>query len=430
MKVSEEKIDAHKTVLEIEVPQAEVAKAFDRAYQKLAAKVNIPGFRKGKAPRKVLEMRLGKETLMDEALDILVSGSYPKALKERNIEPVSRPEIDVAEFEQDKPLVYKATVVPKPEVVLGEYKGLKVEKNMAEVTAKDIDKQLDNLRNRHARMVVAGNAAKLKKGDFAMIDFEGFIDGQPFKGGDAKGYPLEVGSGSFIPGFEDQLIGARAGEEREITVTFPQDYFAAEMAGKEAVFKVKVHDIKRKELPALDDDFVKEVGEFDTLEELKADIENKLKQTAADQAERDFRTSAIKTAVENAQIDIPEIMVEEELDSILREMDVNLQNRGLSLEKYAQMSKTDIGELREKYRDQARYSVKTDLVLDAVAKAENLEVKPEDFEAEVAAMAAGYQAPVEEVRKIIMEQGRVGALASRIVRKKAAQFIVDGVAAE
>jgi trigger factor len=429
MNVKAEKIDAHKTMLEIEVPQPEVAKAVDKAYHKLADKVNIPGFRKGKVPRKILEMRLGKQALMDEAFEILATPAYGKALDEQNIDPVTRPEIEVVTFEEDKPLVFKATVIVKPEIELGEYKGLKVAKPAVTVGEEEVNRQLESLRNRNAKMVVAEDAA-LAKGDFAIIDFEGFIDGAPFKGGDGKGYPLEIGSGSFIPGFEDQLLGAKAGEEREVKVTFPADYFASELAGKTAEFKVKVNDVKRKELPAIDAEFVKEVSEFDSVEELKADIENKLKQSAEEKADREFRTNAIKAAVDNCSVDIPPVMVESEIDNMLREMDINLQNRGMSLAKYLEATKTDVAALRANYREAAVESVKTDLMLEAIAKAEKIEATPEDLNQEVAAMAAGYRAPVEEVRKIILTEGRLEALARSVVRKKAAQAVIDGVAAE
>ncbi len=429
MKVTAEKIDAHKTALSIEVPQAEVAKAVDRAYHKLADKVNIPGFRKGKVPRKVLEMRIGKAALLDEAFELLATPAYVKALDEQGIEPVSRPEIEVVTFEEDKPLVFKATVIAKPEIELGEYKGLKVEKPAVTVGAEEVTKQLENLRNRHAKMVVAEDAA-LAKGDFAIIDFEGFVDGAPFKGGEGKGYPLEIGSGSFIPGFEDQLIGAKAGEEREVKVDFPADYFASELAGKKAEFKVKVNDVKRKEMPAIDDEFVKEVSDFDSGEELKADIENKLKQTAEDKADREFRTNAIKAAVDNCTVDIPPVMVESEIDNMLREMDISLQNRGMSLAKYLEATKTEVAALRANYREAAVESVKTDLMLEAIAKAEKIEATTEDIDQEIAAMAAGYRAPVDEVRKIVMAEGRLDSLARSVVRKKAAQMVIDSVAVE
>lgn len=429
MKVTAEKIDAHKTVLEMEIPQPEVAKAVDRACQKLASKVNIPGFRKGKVPRKILEMRLGKEAILDEAFDMLAPGAYAQALQEQNIDPVSRPEIELVTLKEDQPLVFKATVVAKPEVTLGEYKGLKVAKPPVEVAAADVDKQLENLRNRNAKMVVVEDAA-LQKGDFAIIDFEGFVDGAPFKGGDAKGYPLEVGSGSFIPGFEDQLLGAKPGEDREVKVTFPDDYFVAELAGKEAQFKVKINDVKRKELPEIDDEFAKEVGEGDTVEELKASIENKLKQAAEEKADREYRTAAVKAALANVTVEVPEVMVENQIDSMLEDMDVNLQNRGMSLAKYMEYAKTDIATMRQNYRETALESVKTDLMLDAVIKGEKLEVAPEELEAEIAHMAASYQAPVDEVRKIIMQEGRLNSLAGSVLRKKAAQLIIDSATAE
>ncbi len=429
MKVTAEKVDAHKIVLELEVPQPEVAKAVDKAYHKVAAQVNVPGFRKGKAPRKILEMRLGKQALMDEAFEMLATPAYAQALDEQKIEPVTRPEIEVVTFEEDKPLVFKATVTAKPEIELGEYKGLKVAKPEATVSEEDINRQLTNLQNRHAKMVVVEDAA-LAKGDFAIIDFVGTIDGVPFKGGEGKGYPLEIGSGSFIPGFEDQLIGAKAGEERLVTVTFPADYSAAELAGKEADFTVKIEDVKRKEVPAIDDDFAKEVGEFSSLEELKADIENRLKEAAAEKADREFRQNAIKAAADNCTVDIPDVMIESEIDNMLREMDISLQNRGLSLAKYLEATKTDVKAMRAGYRESAVASVKTDLMLEAIAKAEQVDATPEDLDKEVAAMAAGYQAPVEEVKKIILAEGRLEALARSVVRKKAAQIVIDSAVAE
>jgi len=429
MKVSAERIDNHKVQLEIEVPQPEVAKAVDKAYQKLANKVNIPGFRKGKVPRKILEARIGKEALLDEAFEIMAGPAYSKALQEQDIDPVTRPEIEVVTLQEDQPLVFKATVIAKPEVTLGEYKNLSVEQPSAEVTDEEVEKNLESQQVRHAKMVVAEDAA-LQNGDFAIIDFAGFIDGQPFKGGEAAGYPLEVGSGSFIPGFEDQLLGAKAGEAREVAVTFPEDYFVPELAGKEANFKVKVNDVKRKELPALDDDFAKETSEFTTLEELKADIKNKLEQAAKQKADREYKNNIVKAAVDNASVDIPEVMVERRVDNMIEDFDVNLQNRGLSLDKYLEYAKTDLSAMRESYREAALQSVKTDLVLEAVAKAENLDVKPEELEREIAIMAHGYQRPVEEVRKVILEQGHVSSLAETVIRKKAAQVIIDSSVTE
>jgi len=430
MKVTAEKLDTHKTMLRMEIPQAEVAKAVDRAYQKLANKVNVPGFRKGKVPRKILEMRLGKEALMDEAFELLAPNAYSAALEEHNIEPVGRPEIEVVTCKEDEPLVFTATVVIKPEILLGEYKGLKIKKPSVEITAEDVDRDIESLRSRHARMIVLENA-ELKQGDFAIIDFEGFVDGVPFKGGEAKGYPLEVGSGSFIPGFEEQLIGSKAGDECEVKVTFPADYHAEDLAGKEALFKVKVNDIKRKELPAVDDEFVKEIGDTNTtVEELRADLENKLKQAAEEKADREYNAAALKTAVANATVDIPDVMIESQIDNMLQDLDVNLQNRGMSIAKYLEYIKSDVDSLRKDYREMAEISVKTDLLLDMVAKTEKVEIKPEEIETEIAAMAASYKAPVDEVRKIILQEGRLDSLVRSILRKKASHLIVDSAVAE
>ncbi|MDF2570248.1 MAG: tig 1 [Sporomusa sp.] len=429
MKVTAERIDNHKTVLNLEIPQTEVAKAVEKAYRKLANQVNIPGFRKGKAPRKVVEMRIGKEALLDEAFEILAPQAYAKALEEQAIDPVGRPEIEVVTLGEDQPLVFKATVIKKPEVTLGQYKNLVIEKTITEVTDADVDAELEKNRSRNAKMVVVENA-ELKQGDLAIIDFKGFVDGVPFDGGEGKSYPLEIGSGSFIPGFEEQLVGAKSGDEREVSVSFPEDYFVAELAGKAAKFTVNIHDIKRKEMPELDDEFAKESGEFDTLAELKSDIKNKLEQAAVDKAEREFRTAAIKAVVDNAEIDVPEIMVENQTDNMIQDLDVNLQQRGMQLEKYLEYTKMDIAALRENYRASALYNVKTDLVLEAIVKAEGFTAAPEELQREIESMAQNYQTTVEEIAKVIRETNRFQALSDSVMRKKAAQLIIDSVAAQ
>jgi trigger factor len=429
MKVEAEKIENNQVVLKIEVPTEEVTKAIDKAYHKLANQVNIPGFRKGKAPRKILEVRLGKEAILDEAFEIVASKAYSEALDEQKLEPVDRPKTDIITLKEGEPVVFKVTVTVKPEIVLGEYKGLKIEKPSVEITEEQVSQQMENLRNRNAKMIVVEDAV-IQKGDFAIIDFEGFVDGQPFKGGEGKGYPLEVGSGSFIPGFEDQLLGAKAGEAKEVKVNFPEDYFVPELAGKEAVFTVTINDVKRKELPELDDEFVKDVSEFNTIEEFKADVQNKLKEAAEQKAERDFHNNTVKAAVDNVKVDIPDVMVESRIDNMVEDLDINLQNRGSKLEKYLEYVKMDMKALRDSYREAALYNVKTDLVLEAIAKAEEIKVNPEDLEAEIAAMAEGYGRKVEEVRDIILKQGHVAALAGSILRKKAAQIIIDNVVKE
>lgn len=427
MKVTAERIEDHKVVLEMEVPQAEVSKAVERAYAKLANKINVPGFRKGKVPRKILEQRIGTQALLDEAFDILAPKAFNDALVEQGIEPVDRPQIDVITLAEDKDLLFKATVTAKPEVKLGEYKGLKVEKKLEDVTEQQVQDQVQSMVNNHSKMVVV-EGATLEKGDFAVIDFKGFVDGEVFEGGEGKGYPLEIGSGSFIPGFEEQLIGAKAGETRDVNVKFPEEYHADNLAGKDAKFEVTVNDVKRKELPELNDEFVKGISAFNTVDELKADIKNKLEETAAQKAETDMRAAAIKLASENTSIDIPEVMVTSRISHMIQELDISLQNRGMKLEQYLQYANLDIAKLRENYRETAEINVKTDLMLETIAKTEEIKVEAVDMQVEVEAMAQTYGATPQQVQKIIQEQGRIGDLAATILRKKAARFIVESIA--
>ncbi len=303
VKVKVEKKEHNITELVVELPVEAANKAFDKAFQKLAQQVNIPGFRKGKAPRKLIESRVGIDGMRAEAFDFIIPDAYRRAVTENSIDPVGRPEVTDVTLNPGEPCVFSVSVVTLPEVTLGDYKGLNVSVPATEVADEEVDKQIDALRERHAKMVVA-EGVELAQGDFAIIDFDGMIDGKPFSGGQSKGYPLEVGSGSFIPGFEEQLIGAKSGEEREVKVTFPQDYFVPELAGKEAVFTTKINDIKRKELPEINDDFAKETGEADTLEEMKAAILKKLTEAAHQKDESAFREAAVSQAVTNATIEV------------------------------------------------------------------------------------------------------------------------------
>lgn len=429
MKVNAEKIDKHITVLEIEVDTVEVNKAFDRAFQKLSQKVNIPGFRKGKAPRKIIETRVGKEAVKEEALDVALPESYNAALKEVNIEPVDRPKIDIVQMEENKPLIYKATVTGKPEVKLGDYKGIKVEKPVHSITDEMVQEQLSNLQQRHAKVVVS-EGKELNTGDFAILDFEGFVDGEAFEGGKAESYPLEIGSGTFIPGFEEQLLGAKAGEERTVKVTFPEEYLAPALAGKDAEFKVTVKDVKRKELPALDDDFAKEASEFATIEELKADVRNKLEKTAADRSQREYNDNVMKKVLENAETDIPVVMTEQRAVKMLSEFKMGLDQRGLSMEDYLEHAKTTIPALKESYREAAKEAVKRDLVLEAIAKAENIEAANEDVQIEIERIAALYKTTPKAVLDILVSQQRFNDVRYNVLLNKTFQFIVDQVAAE
>ena len=409
MKVAVTKKEHNITELVIELPVEEVAKAYDKAFKKLVQQVNIPGFRKGKAPRKMLEKRVGEDGMRSEAFDFIIPDAYRQAVAENNVEPVGRPEVTDVTLNEGEPCVFTVSVITKPEVVLGEYKGLSVAATATEVTDEEVDKQINALRERHAKMVVAEDA-ELGQGDFARIDFDGTVDGKPFSGGQSKGYPLEIGSGNFIPGFEDQLIGAKAGEEREVKVTFPADYFVAELAGKEAVFVTKINDVKRKELPELNDDFAKEAGDADTFAEMKEKTKEKLVEAAKEKDESAFREAALKQAVANATIEIPEIMVEDQIDHMIQDLDFSLRQRGLELDKYLGYMNTDMAGLRERYRTAALEEVRSELTLEAIVKAENIAVSDEDYAEETQKMAKAYKMAEAELNQMLADKRHAEAV--------------------
>ena len=424
MKVTVEKKEHNITELVIELPVEEVNKAFDRAYQKLAQQVNIPGFRKGKAPRKMIENRIGADGMRAEAFDFIIPDAYRRAVKEQELQPVGRPEVTDVTLNAGEPCVFTVSVITRPEVVLGEYKGLSVEAPATEVTTEDVDKQIAALRERHAKMVVAEDA-ELANGDFAMIDFDGTVDGKTFSGGQSKGYPLEVGSGSFIPGFEDQLIGAKAGEEREVKVTFPEEYFVPELAGKDAVFMTKINDIKRKELPELNDDFAKEAGDADTLDEMKAKMLEKMTEAAQKKDEAAFREAAVAKAVANASIEVPDIMVEDQVEHMIQDLEMSLKQRGLALDKYLGYMNMDMAALTAQYRPAAATQVRTELTLEAIIKAEALTVSDEEFSAEVEKMAQAYKLTETDVKKLMADKYRSEMIKETVLRRKAADLIVE-----
>ena len=428
MKVTAENGENQQVTLTIEVEAAEVSKAVERAVKRLANRVNIPGFRKGKAPRKIVESNVGMDALLQEAFDLIAPKAFSDALDEQKIDPVTRPDIDVVTLEDGKDLVFKATVTPRPEVKLGEYKNLKVEKAAAEVSDEDVEKQLKNFQDRQGKMVEAPEGAVVENGDFTTLDFEGFVAGEAFEGGKGQDYPLQIGSGSFIPGFEEQLVGAKVGEEKEVNVKFPEEYHSAELAGKDAMFKCTVRSIKHKELPEIDDELAKKVSTFQTLDELKADIRKNLLETAEKKAENDHKSAVIEQATENITVEIPAVMIDNRVTTMIQEMAMRLEQQGMKLEQYLQYAGTDIAKIREDYRETAEKNVKTDLMLEEVAKAEDIKVEAKDLDAEVAGMAAAYGATPQQVQKIIKEQGRIGDLAASVLRKKTAQFIIDSIA--
>ncbi len=428
MKVTVENGENQQVTLTIEVEAAEVNKAVDQACKRLANRVSIPGFRKGKAPRMIVERHVGKDAVLQEAFDIVAPKALSKAFDEQKIDPVTRPSVDIETLEEGKDLVFKATVTPRPEVKLGDYKGLNVPKNEVSITDEDVEKQLKTFQDRQGKLVDAPEGAEVKDGDFTTLDFKGFVDGEAFDGGEGKDYPLQIGSNSFIPGFEDQLVGAKIGEERDVNFKFPEEYHAKELAGKDATFKCTIRSIKTKELPAIDDELAKKVSKFETLDELKADIRKNLEENAERTAENDQKSAAIEMATNNITVDIPAVMIDNRVTAMIQEMAMRLEQQGMKLEQYLQYAGTDIAKLREQYRETAEKNVKTDLMLEEVAKAEDIKVEAKDLDEEVAAMAAAYGATPQQVQKIIKEQGRIGDLAASVLRKKTAQFIIDNIA--
>ena len=424
MNVTVERVENEAT-LKITAPAADVNAGFKKAVQKIANQVNIPGFRKGKAPRAIIEMHYGKEAVKQEAFEEVANKAYSQALEQEHLIPVSDPKVEESTFEEGKDMELTIKVTLKPEPELGEYKGLHVEKKDATVTEEQIDAQMKELQNRNAKMVVAEDGAVIEKGDFAIIDFAGTVDGEPFSGGEGKGYPLEVGSNSFIPGFEDQLVGLSKGDATDVEVTFPEEYFVKELAGKEAVFKVNIQDVKRKELPELTDEYVAANTEFKTVEELRANYKERMQKAAEANAKAEYEHELIDLAVANAKFSVPEIMIEDKISQMVEEMKMSLESRKMSLDMYMQYTGLDMAKIRENQRPVAEENVKTDLVLDAIAKAEDIQVDMADVDAEIAAISAQHGASPEEVKKIIKGNGTMGLLLANILRRKAAHVVID-----
>lgn len=424
MNVTVEKVENEAT-LKITAPAAEVNAGYKKAVKKIADQVNIPGFRKGKAPRAIIEMHYGKEAVKQEAFEIVANKAYSEALDQEKLIPVSDPKVEESTFEEGKDMELTIKVTLKPEPELGEYKGLHVEKKEVEITDEQVDAQIKDMMGRDAKMVVAEEGAVIEKGDFAIIDFAGTVDGEPFSGGEGKGYPLEVGSNSFIPGFENQLVGLSKGDSTDVEVTFPEDYFVKDLAGKEAVFKVNIQDVKRKELPELNDEYVASKTDFKTVEELRANYKERMQKAAEANAKAEYEHELIDLAVANAKFSVPEIMIEDKISQMVDEMKMSLESRKMSLDMYMQYTGLDMAKIRENQRPVAEENVKTDLVLDAIAKAEDIQVDMADVDAEIAAISAQHGAAPEEVKKIIKGNGTMGLLLANILRRKAAHVVID-----
>ncbi|WP_085509034.1 trigger factor [Thalassobacillus devorans] len=396
-----EKKEGNQGVLTVEVPAEEFDRALDQAFKKVVKQVQVPGFRKGKMPRKLFEQRFGVESLYQDALDIVLPEAYMNAVQETEIEPVDRPEVDVQEIEKGKGVTFTAEVTVKPEVELGEYKGLEVEEMDTEVTDEDVDNELKTLQEKQAELVVK-EQGEVEEGDTVVMDFEGFVDGEAFEGGQADNYSLEIGSGSFIPGFEEQLQGKKAGEEVDVVVTFPEEYHAEELAGKEATFKVKIHEVKGKELPELDDEFAKDVDEeVESLDELKKKTRERLEEQKKTDAENTKKDSLVQQASENASVEIPSAMVDTELDRMIQEFEQRLQMQGMTKDMYFQFTGSDEDGLREQMKEDAEKRVKTNLTLEAIANAENIEVTDEDVNSELETMASMYQTDVANLTQML-----------------------------
>ena len=402
MSLQVEKMEKNMAKLTIEVSAEDLDKAMQNAYQKAKGRISIPGFRKGKAPRKMIEQMYGKGVFLEDAANALIPEHYSKALAECDLEIVSQPKIDVTQVEPGKPFIFTAEVATKPEVTLGDYKGLEVPKSETEVTDEEVEAELKKEQEKNSRTITVEDRAA-QNGDTATIDFEGFVDGEAFEGGKGTDYPLTLGSNTFIPGFEEQLVGANTGDHVEVKVTFPEDYHSEDLKGKEAVFKCTVHEIKEKEIPAIDDEFAAEVSEFDTLDEYKADVKAKIKEEKAKEGKAKKEDQVIAKAIENATMEIPELMIKTQARQQMDNFAQNLMSQGLTMEQYAQFTGMTADKMMEQMLPSAEKNIKTRLVLEAIAKAENIEISDEKIDEKLAEMAKSYDMEVEKLKELVGE---------------------------
>jgi trigger factor len=422
MSVKWEKQEGNKGTLTVEVPAVEVTAGIDKAFKKVVKQVQAPGFRKGKMPRQMFEKMYGIESLYNEALDFILPEAYASALDEAGVEPIDRPEIDIEQMEKGKNLIFTAVVTLKPEVKLGDYKGLEVKRQETEVTDEEIEEQLKSRQQAFAELVVK-EEGKIEDGDTVTLDFEGFSEGEAFEGGKAEGYDLEIGSGSFIPGFEEQLVGLATGEEKEVEITFPEEYHAAELAGKPATFNVKIHEVKSKEIPELNDELAKEIDE--EVESLDA-LRTKLKESALEEkksgSEVALRDDLVEAAARNAEIDVPDVMVNSEVDRMMEEFGQRLSQQGMNLDLYFQFSGQDEDALRAQMKDDAQNRVRVSLVLEAIGKEEKVEVTEEDINVELEKMSEQFGMPVEQIKTTL---GGTSVLENDLRFNKTVELLVE-----
>ena len=423
MQVKVENVGKNVVQLEIEVDAEKFEQGMQKSFQKNAGKFNIPGFRKGKAPRYMVEKFYGEQVLYEDAINIICPDEYDQAVEENDLHPVDRPEIDIKQIGKGQTFIFTAKVTVKPDVELGEYKGVEVAKADATVTDEDVEKEIEKVLDKNSRLVTIEDRP-VASGDTAVIDFEGFMDGVPFEGGKGADHNLVIGSGTFIPGFEEQLIGVAAGEEKEVNVTFPEEYGSAELAGKPALFKVTVKEIKLKELPALDDEFAKDVSEFDTLEQYKADLRQKLVEKAEHKAHHENEDNVVDKVVENATVEIPAVMVEKRIDDLVYDFSMRIRYQGMELEKYLEAMGMDMKTFRDQFSKRAEQEVKSQLVIEKIGALEAIVPSEEDTDAEIKKLAESYKQSEEDFRQHLRPDD-IEYIRSNLVARKTVDFLVE-----
>lgn len=423
MNVKVEDIEKNVVQLEIEVDAEKFQEGMKKSFRKNAKKFNISGFRKGKAPMNVVVRYHGEQVLYEDAINIVCPDAFEEAVKLKDINPVDKPEIDIKQIGLGENLIFTTKVTVKPEVELGEYKGVEIEKVKADVTDEDVEKELEKVVEKNARLITVEDRG-IEQGDTVNMDFEGFVDGTVFDGGKASGHDLVIGSGQFIPGFEEQLIGGKTGDDMEINATFPEDYGKAELAGKDAQFKVKVNGIKVKELPVVDDEFAIDVSEFDTLAEYKEDLKTKLIETAQKKAKDETESKVVDKAVENSEIDIPQVMIENQIDRLVYDFDMRMRYQGIDLQSYLSVSNIKMDEFRKQFTEGAQKQVKTQLVIEKIKDTENIAVSDEDVDNEIKRLAETYKQSEEEFRKKLRDED-IDSIKEDLVIKNAVKFLVE-----
>ncbi|MFO7814216.1 MAG: trigger factor [Halanaerobiales bacterium] len=424
MEIKKNDLEGNKVELEVEIELERVNEALEQAYKKVVKDIDISGFRKGKVPRKVLEARYGKEILHKDALDILIPQGYSEAIEKTGIEPIDQPDIKDYNIEEDEPFTFTAEVEVKPGVELGEYKDLEIEKEDAEVTKEEIEAEIDKARNQHSQLVSIDKEV-VEEGDFVIIDFEGKKDGEKFPGGSAEEYSLEIGSNTFIPGFEDQLVGAKVGEELTVNVTFPEDYNAKDLAGEDVVFDVEVKEIKEKQLPDLDAEFAIEVSDYETFEEYKASVKERLQENKEERTEREYENKLIETASENAEVDVPAKMVEEELNKMYQNFAQSVSQQGMDVEEYLDYMGIDEEGWREQNREAAENRTRSNLILEAIAEKEGIEISEEEIEEQIEEIAENNDQDPEQIKAFLQMQGQLDGLKDGLKMQKTIEYLKE-----